>query len=281
MNITDLQEIYPNSWKAQYHGNYGIYTVKIKKEGEKIVSFSCSCPSNGYPCKHIPMVDAAIRERMGKNQKSDDKKEISLEQLLKDVPHKKLCDFIIRQVQNNPQLKNTVLLEFAPKLTDEDDAYDVSYYNQLLQEALEDVYFDEDDIQHGYYEGTLEIDVLDQWISKAQTYVKQNNPQEAILICKACIEEFAAWYEEQDSEIAEYIDDSYRESPFYIILQALPMPGTDVEELLTYCKTEMSKPVYKNIGMSSGFNKLLMKLSAMSGSNDFIALQDQLLKEDR
>ena len=277
MNITDLQEIFPNVWKAKYHGNYGIYTIKIKREGEKIVEFSCSCPSSGYPCKHIPMVEEAIRERIAKSQKSDVKNEISLEQLLKDAPQKMLCDFIIRQTQFNPQFKNTVLLEFAPQLKG-DETSTGNHYNQLLHNALADVYFDEEDIEHGYYDGSLTIDVLDQWLEKAQTYVNQNNPQEAILICKACIEEYAAWYEEQDAEIAEFVVASYGKTPFGILLQTLSMAGTNVNELLSYCKSEMSKSVYTEVGMSSGFNNLFMKLSAMTGSTDYIELQDRLLK---
>jgi len=57
MSISDLQEISPDVWKAKYRGNYGTYTIKIKNDGNKTVDFSCSCPSDYYPCKHIPMVE--------------------------------------------------------------------------------------------------------------------------------------------------------------------------------------------------------------------------------
>jgi hypothetical protein len=37
VNIIDLQEISPDLWKAKYRGNHGIYTIKIKIDGEKTV----------------------------------------------------------------------------------------------------------------------------------------------------------------------------------------------------------------------------------------------------
>ena len=275
MSTTDLQEISPNVWKAKYRGNYGTYTIKIKTDGKKTVDFSCSCPSSYYPCKHIPMIEAAIRERIVKSQKSSNEQEITLEQLLKEASQQELYDFIVRHAQYNPHFKNTVLLEFAYKIKKKD----TNNYNQLLQDALDGIYFDDEDIQYGHYEDILEIDVLDRWLHKAQEYVKQDNPQEAILICKACIEEYASWCEEQESHIVEYVDIGYQEKPFSILTQTLSIQGTDCKELFDYCKSEMLKPKYKGTEMEYCFGRLFMKLSTMFGSDDFIALQDKLLKE--
>jgi len=275
MSIIDLQETSENVWKAKYHGNYGIYNIKIKTDGEKTVDFSCSCPSSYYPCKHIPMVEEAIRERIAKRTKSDKKNEISLEELLKDVPQKKLCDFIVKQAQYNPQIKNAILLEFAHTMTKKDVT--VNNYNQLLRDALDGVYFDDEDVEYGHYEGVLDIDEIELWLNKAQQYADQNNPQEALLICKACIEEFASWCDEQDSAIIEYVKIDYHETPFEIIDQILD--EIDCNELLNYCKSEMNKPKYKRTEMNNGFNNLFMELSVRIGSDDFIALQDNLLKD--
>jgi hypothetical protein len=57
------------------------------------------------------------------------------------------------------------------------------------------------------------------------------------------------------------------------------MQEIDHQGLFEYCKSETSKPKYKGMDMYNGFSGLLMKLSVMVGSNDFIALQDKLLKE--
>ena len=78
MKIIDLHEIFPNTWKASYSGNYGTYTIKIKTDGKKTTDFSCSCPSDYYPCKHIAMIEEAIRERIAKNSKTVDNDETSI-----------------------------------------------------------------------------------------------------------------------------------------------------------------------------------------------------------
>ena len=67
-NIISLQETSPNHWRAKYQGNYGVYTIKISTDGKRRGSFSCSCPSDYYPCKHIAIVEAAIAERVAKNK---------------------------------------------------------------------------------------------------------------------------------------------------------------------------------------------------------------------
>ena len=278
MSIIDLQEISPNAWNAKYRGNYGTYTIKIKTDGTKTVNFSCSCPSSGYPCKHIPMVEEAIRERIAKSAKNNNTNEITIEQLLKDVPQKELLNFIVRHAQHNPQFKNTALLEFSHTIKKK-NTDNVNNYNQLLQDALDGLYFDYEDIEYGHYDDVLEIDALDRWLDKAQKYADDNNPEEALLICKACIEEYASWYEEQNSDVAEFVDIDYQEKPFRILTQISTMQGIDRKELFNYCKTEMLNPKYKGTEMTSGFNALFMKLSVAIGSDDFITLQDNLLKE--
>jgi hypothetical protein len=50
-------------------------------------------------------------------------------------------------------------------------------------------------------------------------------------------------------------------------------------ELFDYCKMEISKPKYQRVNMYDGFNVLFMKLSALVGSEDYIALQDKLLND--
>ena len=273
MSVIDLQEVSPNMWRAKYQGNYGVYTVKVKTDGEKTEEFFCSCPSNYYPCKHIPIVEKEIEKRIAESKKSAVCDELTIEQLLKEASHKELYDFIVRQAQYNPEFKNTIVLEFAHKAKNAA----TNNYSLILRKALRDVEFDHDDLDYDY--SSLEIDILDRWLDKAQTYIERNNPQEAVLICKACIEEFAAWHDKQDDDIIEYVDEDYQIKPFKILIQTLTLQGADNKALFDYCKSEMSKPIYQNMEMYNGFNKLILKLSAHLGSNYFIVLQDKLLKE--
>jgi len=169
------------------------------------------------------------------------------------------------------------LLEFAHKAK-KTDATSVSNYNQLLQDALDGLCFDYEDIDYGHYDDCIEIDVMDQWLDKAKKFVDQNNPAEALLICKACIEEYAAWLEEQDDAIVDYFDTSYQERPFDIFEKIMSAKEINCKALLEYCKSEMPKPKYRGTEMYDGFNALLLDLSVRVGSDDFITLQDNLLQ---
>jgi len=282
MSIVNLQETSANSWKAMYHGNYGIYTIKIKTDGEKTVDFSCTCPSDYYPCKHIRMIEEAIRERVSKKLQHN-KQEMDIEHLLKDVPHKKLSDFLIKQSRYNPQLKNEILLEFTQEMSKQKIGTAVNY-KQILNDALTGLYFDYEncygyDNGYGHNDNCIEIEVIDQWLDKAREYVELGNPNEALSICKACIEEYAAWCNDQEDYIIDNVSYEYSEGPFNILLKIILMNGVDKNDLLNYCKLEMLKPKYKYCGMYDGFDSLFLKLSIMTGADDYIALQNRLLHE--
>ena len=274
MSIFDLQEVASNQWKARYEGNYGVYTIKIKSDGIKTSDFSCSCPSDYYPCKHIAMVEKAIKQRIKDSKGQDSRDESTISRLLDEVSKKELVDFLVRQARYNPDLANTILLEFAHTINKKD----VNSYPEIIRKALSPLRFGYEHI--GADEDCIEIEVLNQWMDKAQNYIDLNNPVEALLICEACIEEYASWYEKQDSDIADYFDPYYEEKPFELITLLLPvLPETAKKELFDYCKSEMTKLKYRKTAMFDFFNDLLMELSVLSGVDDFIQLQDKLLRE--
>jgi hypothetical protein len=271
-DIFDLQETSPDHWRAKYKGNYGVYTIKISPDGKKTTNFSCSCPSSYYPCKHIPIIEEAISKRIARNHENTKTAEITVEKLLKDVSCKELYDFIVRQAKYNPQLTETILLEFTHKISNEN----TNTYSGLLRTALNDVGFDYEDY-YQYEEDYLEIDVLDQLLDKARKYIEQQNYREAILICKACIEEFAAWFEEVDSDFIDYVSEEYQYESFNILKSALSAPDMDSKELFEYCKSELSRGKYSETAMYDCFHDLLMELAATTNTDEFIAMQDKLL----
>lgn len=275
-DIIDLQEISPDHWRATYQGNYGVYTVKITFDQEgNVDSFSCSCPSNYYPCKHISIVEEAIAERIAKSQHlAETQKTLTVEELLKNVSLQELYDFVVRQSKYNPDLTNAVRLEFAHKLTDKN----TNHYSSILREIMEDMYFDYED--YYYREDSLDLEDLYQWFAKARTYLEQQNYHEVILICKACIEEFAEWMnEDENAEVVDYIDPSYQTIPFEIMAKAVASPDVDSKALYDYCLLEMNKDKYSHTNMFDEFHNLLAILAAKINAHEFIALQDSLLEK--
>ncbi len=273
-DIISLHETSAGIWQAKYRGNYGTYTIKIKMDGNKTESFSCSCPSDYYPCKHIAIIKNAVDNRIAEHKASPKENEITVEELLRNVPHKELIDFIARQAKFNPDFTNKILLEFLHKSNNKQE----SNYAGILRKALQKVHFDYDDL-YEYLDDVIEIDILDEWFAKAKEYISQNRFDEAISICKACIEEYAEWMEEIENDIIEYIDITYQEKPFQLLSEIASKPEININELFQYCITEMRKKKYADSYMYDGFNNLLMELARKeNNASEFIALQDTLLQ---
>ncbi|MDR1339866.1 MAG: SWIM zinc finger family protein [Prevotellaceae bacterium] len=293
-NIIDLQEISRNCWRAKYQGNYGTYTIKMTLDRNgKAFNYSCSCPSDYYPCKHIAMIQEAIIERIAKNQRlSEDTggKTQTTKELLNEISAQELRDFVERQARYNHYLDNAIRLEFAHKLTgklsgkSDENGENPNPYFAILRESLEEASLDielnyGEDGDYYDYDALFDLETVDQWLEKARDYVKDENYTEAILICKACIEEFARWSKYTDSEIVEYIDSySYENIPFEIMGQIAASPDTDAKQLYDYCLSEMNKDVYSESAFNR-FNDLLMTLAVRVNSSEFIALQNNLLKK--
>ncbi|MDR0393622.1 MAG: SWIM zinc finger family protein, partial [Tannerella sp.] len=276
MSIIDLQETAAGAWQAKYRGNYGTYTIKIKTEGNKITNYSCSCPSNYSPCKHIAMIKEAVDKRVAKNKKHVHS-ETTVEQLLKDVPLQELRDFVDRQTLYNQSFKNAFMLEFAPKAkTNERKNTD---YAKIIRDALSGVYFYEEELFYQYHDGEVEIDILEQWIRKAEKYLNPENVSEAVRICKACIEEYASWIQNQGEFILDYLYNEYPDRLFDLLEQAVSMKDIDNKALYAYCKEQMKDPKYETAGFSDYFDKLFSLLAQSFDVDDYIALQDKLLSE--
>jgi hypothetical protein len=272
MSIIDLRETSPNHWQAKYSGNYGVYTVKINTDGKHRGNFSCSCPSDYYPCKHIAMVEEAIVERIAKNAENRNGgkgPKISVGDLLKKLTREELYDFMVRLAKNNPDLTNAVFLEFSEKVENKGG----NKYAPLIQKGLENVELDKD----GYYdEMEIDIDVLDEWAEKAGQFLKKENPREAVLIAQAYIEEFASWLQ-KTSDVVDYIGETYQFQPFEILEKAARDTQINIKDLHDYCMAEVSKKKYAGLYMADCFNDLLMTLSAKVNPEAFIKLQQNLL----
>src|SRR5215469_9056915 len=95
----ELRQTAENDWRARYQGNYGIYTIKVTMAGKKAVKFSCTCPSDYNPCKHIDMIEDAIAEQLAINKRHEKNSNLQLEDFIKNVSVEKLREFIITQTK--------------------------------------------------------------------------------------------------------------------------------------------------------------------------------------
>ena len=266
MSIIYLQELTPSYWQAKYQGNYGIYTIRITTDGKEISQFSCSCPSDYSPCKHIGMVSDAIKQKI---EKADKKSESDLDELLKGISGDKLRAFIIRKARHNDDFRNSVFLEFS-QITNRKNIY-----SSILQDALNGLDYDYEDL-YDYDDEIIVIDALDQWLRKAQEKKNNKEYQDAIQICQACIEEYAEWLPTVNEDIIECIDTDYQYIPFKILSDVISETDVYNKELFDYCKAEIAKGKYEETGLRDEFEELLSKLAELINPEEFLSIQDKL-----
>ena len=270
--IISLQEVQPDRWVAQYHGNYGVYTIRLRtNERGEAYDYSCSCPSGGYPCKHIGFIEDAIAERRAniKNETSDNTP--PPEELLESLSPDELRIFVLKQAQYNDALRKAILLEFAPRIKNEDG----NSYSAILRDILKNTRIDDEDLWQ-YDDSPISIDAVDDLFDKATSFVREEKYNEAVSIAKACIEELSSWRVRQSSSVCESMD---LEWPFKILVEIVEKNGCDANALYQYCATERAKDKYSQAGMSYSFDKLLLSLAKKTGNVEFLALQDKLLEK--
>lgn len=284
-SITSLQETSPDNWAAKYRGNYGIYTIKIKFTNGKLEKFSCTCPSDGYPCKHIPMVTSAIKEKIAKSDsQSFSQVQENLKKIIASVSQKELAEFVLKQSLYNPTLANAILLEFTHSTKTENT--ESNKYNAIFKKIFDEAEFDEED-RYNYYndyydeDEEFDLDELDEWLEKAQSHVEKGNYAEAEDIYRAIIEEYATWASENSGYATDYISSDYQYVPFEMLMRMALNNQLDCDNLFEYCFIESEKSKYPLAYTIERFYDL-MAVTAESDENKkkFLDFQHNLLKNE-
>lgn len=268
--IINLNQISENEWKARYQGNYGIYTIFITTDGKKTERFSCSCPSDYSPCKHISMIEEAIADKILNNKKLGEDSELHIEDFIKNISVEKLREFIITQTKYNSELYKAVLLEFSTNAIKGKG----NIYSKIIQQSLASIPDYGDDYYLNEY---IDVDVLDQWHDKANEFIRNNQYNEALLLCKACIEEYSQWLFNIGEEYAMRCSLDYQIIFFDIIIGAVD--HYNKKELFNYCISEMEKEKYAGTEFYNEFHRLLGILAVTVDPDAYIALQDKLLTD--
>ena len=116
-DIFDIKQLDENRWQAKYHGNYGIYTIKMEldKKG-KAYNYSCSCPSDYHPCKHIGYVQSAILNHIKTTTAKQSNTSLMVSDVLQNVSLDELRDFVIKKADYDSEFSKSIMLEFAEKI---------------------------------------------------------------------------------------------------------------------------------------------------------------------
>ena len=275
--IISLEEVETNRWVAKYRGNYGTYTIRLTVTADgRTADFHCTCPSDYYPCKHINMILDAIPKQIAKQEgvaKSGRANVLSPAKLLAKVPEKELRAFVVAQVAKNASLRKAVLLAFAHKSTSV-----ANPYSQVIREGLGQVDFDFEDDDGWYHrEGGIPLDILDEMFERAAANVENGKFDEAVLIAKACLEEYAEWMDGNDHDVNEHIDYDYAERPFLILREVAEKGGCDDASLYDYCKAKSQDALFDTAETQDYLQDLMLVLAIRANRRDFIAVQEKLL----
>lgn len=280
-SILSLQETSADNWTAKYMGNYGIYTIKIQLKNGKVNKFSCTCPSDGYPCKHIAMITSAIKEKQAKQSSSSEvNQQADIEKILKNLSKNDLQKFVLEQVKYNTALANAVLLEFTHTTTSKKK--DKKTYNAIFRKIFENAAPESEDCYDYYYdEYGYDLDELDEWFDKAEKHVKKNNFVEAEAIYKAMIEEYADWASQNQGYAVDYISEDYQIEPFEKLIEMAENGQVDDNNLFEFCLGEIQKSKYKTVYSLEYFYDLML-VTAISDANKqkYIEIQQSLLKNE-
>ncbi|GHT59199.1 hypothetical protein AGMMS50239_05280 [Bacteroidia bacterium] len=279
-DFSDLQQTAENKWQARYHGNYGTYIVKIEFDANgQRKNFSCSCPSDGYPCKHIGFLQTAIKEQIKQFETKQKENELTVEDILRNVSLDELRTFVIKKAKYDNDLTKAITLEFAEKLKISAGKTDENFYKSLVESDLNEVEFDEDDYyEYGDEAAEPDLSILGEWLRKANDFVKQQKYDDALLVCKAVIEAYADWYEELDDEARDYVYTDYQEGFFEILAEMTVNKQIDKRSLYEYCKQELSDEKYCG-NIHNRFYDLMALLANSVNPDEFIELQKELLKK--
>jgi hypothetical protein len=192
---------------------------------------------------------------------------MDIEELLKDITQKEPVDSPARLVNPDTELDNAITQQFAPDT-------EVRDYSLILRNALRDIHLGYDDEYAREY--GVNLYPLDEGFVQAKEYLNQRNYDKAILIVKACIEEFAAWRENVREGIVAHLGSHYQREPFEILRAIAERAGVNKRKLYDYCATEMAKEKYYGTEMRARFHALLSVLAIAAKQSDFITLQDAL-----
>ncbi|MDR3268589.1 MAG: SWIM zinc finger domain-containing protein [Tannerella sp.] len=281
-NFTELQQTSENRWQAHYHGNYGTYTVKLElDENGRRKHFSCTCPSDGYPCKHIGFLQTAIKDRVKKFEDKQKKNELTVEDILQNVSLDELRAFVIKKAKYNNELTKTITLEFAEKLkqsTKPSTENIENIYKPLVAADLNGVFFDEEDYDYDDEGAKTDLSILEGWFDKANDLVNQQKYEDALLLSQAVIEEYADWYKDANDETRDNIFTDYQTDFFELLHEMAKNEQIDKCLLYDYCKRELSNKKYFS-DICNMFGDLMASLANSVNPDEFIAMQKELLKK--
>lgn len=246
--ISDFTEISSGEYEAIVQGTE-VYTVQLRVESNTIVEHNCDCPYDMGPvCKHLVAVifylqqyELELNKPEGSKPRKKKPKSVSkqIKELLKDISHKELMEFVQENTKQDQKFRNYFLAYFGHLCQNKSKEFYQKQIHSILQAAAgRDGWIGWNDMK--YVANTTEP-----FLENAEKYLASNNFENVFFISTALLEEM--------TEAFQYADDSNGDLGYFIesameLLSKLTqekLPKVLKKEIFEYCINAFKQKLFE------------------------------------
>ncbi|MBW6482489.1 MAG: SWIM zinc finger family protein [Vicingaceae bacterium] len=246
--VTDVTEISNGEYEAVVSGTEE-YTVQLTIKNNAVTTHNCDCPYDMGPvCKHIVAVIFHLQqEELDLNQpatKTPKKKKTKsvhqqIKDLLKDISHQELMDFVLENSKKDKKFKNYFLASFGHLSQHQSKAF----YKQQIHSILNTAAGRDGFI--GWSDMKYVAKATEPFLANAEQFLAKNNFENVFYISTALLEEMI--------EAIQYSDDSNGNLGYFIesAMELLSNVANDKisatlkKEIFEYCISTFKQKLFK------------------------------------
>jgi len=271
--ITDFSEISNGEYEAIVSGTEE-YTVQIKIRNNIIIEHNCDCPYDmGAVCKHVVAVIFHLQQdELELNQlnfpipKKKKTKSVSqqVKELLKDISHKELIDFVQENSIKDKKFRNYFLASFGYLSQNQSKEFYQKQIHSILQTATGR------DGWIGWSDMKYVVNTTEPFLQNAEKYLVSNNFENVFFISTALLEEM--------TEAFQYGDDSngdlgyFVESAMELLSKLVQEKLSKIlkQEIFNYCISSFKQELFEGWDWHLGMLHLACELIERESDADII-----------
>ena len=259
--VQNLEEIEDGKWTAQVEGTQ-VYEVRISISDDAVTDYNCTCPYDlGPVCKHEVAMLYAIQERLSgvattnkeeqettigskrRRAKTGKQKPRTVAKKVDEVLEKMSQEEIIDLVRSHALRNREFRVILLAQVTLRSGGDSKSAYRELIKESLRSGMD-----RHGfidYWSTRRAVRGAEELLNKAVKLVESGNPEQAIPIFQAVIEELVPalqFADDSNGDIGGAIDWAFDE--FYKCIEKIQDPIMR-KDLFDYYLTEANRKQYE------------------------------------
>lgn len=271
--IIDFSEISNGEYEAIVSGTEE-YTVQLKISSNIIIEHNCDCPYDMGPvCKHVVAVIFHLQQdelelNKPKTPKPRKKKTKSVYQqvkeLLKEIPHKELIEFVQENSKKDKKFRNYFLASFGHLSQNQSKEFYQKQIHSILQSAAGR------DGWIGWSDMKYVVNTTEPFLENAEKYLVNNNFENVFFISTALLEEM--------TEAFQYGDDSNGDLGYFVesameLLSKLAqekLPKALKEEIFEYCIAAFNQKLFDGWDWHLGMLHIACELAEQKSDVDII-----------